>query len=184
MKKLLLAMTVVLAAQAPAQAGVNSDPPVNVLLAGGEAANKITIRATKDRRWYVINSIVPLEVGGTICANPPDMPTQLVCHAYAVASFEFNADGGNDRIAVGRSVKIPITVRGGPGNDQILGGGGPDKLIGGAGNDRLFGRGGDDVLLGGDGRDALNGGGGNDRMRGGRGRDFLNPGPGRNRVRQ
>ncbi len=132
----------------------------------------------------MIDSVVPLEVGGSVCSNPPDVPTELVCQAPLVASFEFNADGGDDRIVIGRSVKIPVTVRAGPGDDYVVAGGGPDRLLGGAGNDRLFGRGGDDVIFGRAGRDTLVGGGGNDLLRGGRGKDFLSPGPGVNSARQ
>jgi Ca2+-binding RTX toxin-like protein len=184
MKKfLLLALTAVLVAQVPARADTN-DSPVNVLIAGGEARNKITIRLTGDGHYYVIDSIVPLEVGGTVCANPPDVSTKLLCRAPMIASFEFNAGDGNDRMAIGRSVTIPVLARGGPGNDHFLGGGGEDKMLGGSGNDRLFGRGGNDTLFGGNGRDRVVGGPGDDVLRGGRGFDFLAPGPGRDRVRQ
>ena len=34
---------------------------------------------------------------------------------------------------------MPVTMRGGAGDDSLLGGGGPDKLIGGEGDDRLVG---------------------------------------------
>jgi len=184
MKKLLLVMTLALAAQAPAHAAMDGSTPVNVLIAGGEAANKITIRLTGDGAYYVISSIVPLEVGGTICANPPGKPTELICNAPDIASFEINANAGDDRIAIGRSVKLPVTVRGGAGRDHLLGGGGPDKLLGGPGSDRLFGRGGDDLLFGGPGRDILTGGAGDDLLRGGLGRDFLSPGSGGDSMRQ
>jgi Ca2+-binding RTX toxin-like protein len=184
MKKLLLAMMLAFAVQAPVHASADAPAPVNVLLAGGGASNKITIALSGDGRYYVIDSIVPLEVGGSICTNPPGVPTELICDAPMVASFEFNVDGGNDRIAIGRSVTIPVTVRGGPGNDHLLGGGGPDRLLGGEGYDRLYGRGGNDILLGGSGPDTLSGGSGNDLLRGGLGNDFLVPGSGIDRVRQ
>jgi Ca2+-binding RTX toxin-like protein len=184
MKKLLLATMLVLAVQAPAHASTDATAPVNVLLAGGEASNKITIALSGDGHYYVIDSIVPLEVGGSICTNPPGVPTELVCDAPMVASFEFNVDGGNDRIAIGRSIETPVTVRGGPGDDQLLGGGGPDRLFGGEGYDRLFGRGGNDTLLGGSGADTLSGGSGDDLLRGGPGNDFLVPGSGMDGIRQ
>jgi Ca2+-binding RTX toxin-like protein len=182
MKKLLLAMLLASAALAPLPA--SADAPVNVLLAGGEASNTISIQLSPDGRAYVIDSVVPLEVGGTVCVNPPDLPTELICQAPAVASFEFNADGGDDNIYIGRSVTIPITVRGGPGDDYVTAGGGPDKLFGGDGRDRLFGRGGDDTLFGGAGSDTLVGGRGGDMLRGGAGGDSLAPGSGINSARQ
>lgn len=184
MKKLFLVAMLVFAAQMPAHASTGVSAPVNVLLAGGEASNKITIGLSTDGRYYVIDSIVPLEVGGTVCTNPPGIPTELLCQAPAVASFEFNANAGNDKIAIGRSVTIPVTVRGGPGNDQIVGGGGADRLLGGDGYDRLYGRGGNDILFGGPAPDTLSGGSGNDILRGGPGSDFLVPGSGVDSIRQ
>lgn len=80
-----------------------------------------------------------------------------------------------------------MTVRGGPGDDTILGEGGNDSLYGyegndtldgGGGNDTLSGHEGDDILLGGDGDDYLAGQEGNDTLFGGAGNDFLGAGPG------
>jgi Ca2+-binding RTX toxin-like protein len=182
MKKLFLAMALVLAAQSPALASTTA--PVNVLIAGGAASNTISIRLSSDGEVYVIDSVVPLEVGGPICVNPPDKQTELICQAPAIASFEFNADGGDDAITIGRSVTIPILVRGGPGNDYVAGGGGDDRLLGGVGHDRLFGRAGNDTLIGGVGDDILVSGNGNDLLRGGLGDDYLSPGSGDNNARQ
>ena len=76
---------------------------------------------------------------------------------------------------------------GGPGNDQLFGGGDDDLLSGRGGNDTLFGfnsndtlngDAGDDSLVGGHGNDDLGGGGGNDKLQGGAGRDLLNGGRG------
>ncbi|MBW8059012.1 MAG: hypothetical protein FVQ78_01500, partial [Solirubrobacterales bacterium] len=124
------------------------------------------------------DSIVPLEVGGTVCANPPGNLHQLICQAPLVSSFEVNAGAGDDRVKVARNVPIPVTMRGGAGRDALIGGAGADKLIGGNGNDRLAGQGGPDLLYGGRGRDKLIGGRGNDVLRGGPGRDVLRGGPG------
>ena len=51
------------------------------------------------------------------------------------------------------------------GNDTLRGGAGNDRLYGGSGRDRLFGDAGHDYLLGGAGNDFLKGGSGNDRVR-------------------
>ena len=45
-----------------------------VLLAGGSASNTIHIWLTADGRSYVIDSVVPLEVGGEVCTNPEGNP--------------------------------------------------------------------------------------------------------------
>ena len=78
----------------------------------------------------------------------------------------------------------PIVVRGGAGNDFIVGGSSTgDALAGDAGNDVIYGdslplleafvKGGDDLLNGGKGDDKLYGQGGNDQLAGGDGNDQL-----------
>ena len=66
---------------------------------------------------------------------------------------------------------MKATMRGGPGDDNIQGWQGRNRLVGNAGNDELQGRSQSDVLLGGSGRDDLRGGVGSDVLRGGGGRD-------------
>jgi len=183
MKRAALIPLTFLALCAPAFA--SPEPPTfNVLLAGGSASNVIHIWLTPDGRDYVIDSIVPLEVGGSVCSNPEGNPNELICEAPPIASFEMNADGGDDAVTVSGDISIPITMRGGTGNDRLVGGSGPDKLIGGEGKDRLVGRAGADSLYGGPGQDVLVGGPGDDMLRGGPGRDVLAGGPGTNDVSQ
>jgi Ca2+-binding RTX toxin-like protein len=181
MRKALLISFALPALLAPAL-GRAEARPVNLLLAGGPEANMIDIRLTPDGRSYVIDSIVPLEVGGSVCANPAGQPNELLCEARRVGSFEVNAAGGDDVIRVTGRVTVPITMRGGPGRDTLVGGNGSDKLLGGGGNDRLVGRGGPDLLCGGPGSDVLVGGPGRDVLIGGAGRDVLRGGPGRNTI--
>ena len=183
MKKAILILLAICAVQAPSFAPAQS-ARYNVLLAGGPEANMIHIWLTEDGRNYVIDSIVPLEVGGSVCDNPPGKENQLVCPAPPIAGFEVNAGGGDDRVTVAKSVSIPVTMRGGSGNDFLLGGAGPDKLIGGAGDDRLVGWRGADLLAGGSGNDVHIGGPGNDIILTGSGRDVVRPGPGNDVVRK
>jgi Ca2+-binding RTX toxin-like protein len=159
-------------------------PQVTVLLAGGAEEDTITIGLSADGRSYVIDSAGPLEVGGSVCAHPEGMPTELVCEAAPIAGFEVNAGGGNDSITVARTVPAPVTLRGGPGNDRLVGGAGDDRLIGGAGDDTLIGRAGNDTLFGGPGDDRLIGGPGNDVLRGEAGEDVLLAGSGENDLAQ
>jgi Ca2+-binding RTX toxin-like protein len=173
----------ILALQAPAMAHAESKT-YTVLLAGGEEANTIDIWLSSDGRDYVIDSGVQLDVGDTICAHPEGNPNELVCSAPLIGGFEVNAGGGDDRVAVAKDISIPVTIRGGAGNDFLIGGSGPDKLIGGAGNDRLIGGRGADLLYGGEGKDVLIGGLGNDALRGGYGEDTLIDGPGKDSVHQ
>jgi Ca2+-binding RTX toxin-like protein len=104
---------------------------------------------------------------------------------------------GNDSIVVKADLKVPTKLEGGPGNDNIYGGGGADEiwgacsnpavvcaglsdtLRGGAGNDTLHGGNTtpnngapNDTLYGGEGDDRLDGGIGSDQLYGGNGRDL------------
>jgi Ca2+-binding RTX toxin-like protein len=184
MKKAIVTLLAALAALAPAHSLAAGPPTYNVVLAGGEEANVIHIWLTPDGRQYVIDSVVPLEVGGTVCANPEGRTNELVCDAPSIAGFEVNAGGGEDEVSVAKQVSIPVTMRGGPGNDTLIGGSGPDKLVGGSGDDTLVGGSGDDVLYGGSGADRLIGGPGNDVLNGGPGVDILVGGPGNDVLKQ
>jgi hypothetical protein len=183
MKRAILIMLAILAAQTATVARAEATS-YTVVLAGGAEVSMIHIWITPDGRNYVIDSVAPLEVGGTICEHSAGNPTELVCQAPLVAGFEVNAGTGDDSIVVSNEVTIPVTMRGGAGADALVGGGGPDKLIGGDGNDRLVGRGGDDLIFGGPGNDSIYGGSGEDVLRGGPGNDVLSGGSGVNNIRQ
>ena len=79
-----------------------------------------------------------------------------------VDAVEVDVGVGDDVVQADREdvdspdFSIPITIRGGEGNDV---------LTGGAGNDRVYGQGGNDLLDGFDGTDFLNGGDGTDQCR-------------------
>jgi Ca2+-binding RTX toxin-like protein len=95
--------------------------------------------------------------------------------------FRIDGGGGDDRLAIQVGVSAPITtvtIRGGKGNDVLLGSPFADRLDGGAGRDHLDGRAGDDELHGGAGNDSLLGNGGADQLFGGAGADFLDGGDG------
>ena len=59
------------------------------------------------------------------------------------------------------------------GSVTLIGGDGKDELIGGSKNDAISGQGGDDVLTGGKGNDTISGGEGDDMLFGGLGNDLL-----------
>lgn len=174
-------MLAILAAQSASPA--HAETTYTVVLAGGATESMIRIWLTPDGRSYVIDSVAPLEVGGTICENTPGVPTELICKAPLVAGFEVNAGEADDTVSVASPVEVPVTMRGGSGEDTLIGGSGPDKLIGGNGSDKLAGRGGNDLLFGGNGNDELLGGSGDDVVRGGNGHDRLSGGSGENVVR-
>lgn len=74
-------------------------------------------------------------------------------------------------------------INGGEGDDTIDGGGGNDVIIGGIGNDYLLGGTGADRIIGGLGDDTIDGGLGNDALSGGDGADVIDGEAGRDVVR-
>jgi Ca2+-binding RTX toxin-like protein len=182
MKRIVLISFALVALLAPAFAHA-ATKTYTVLLAGGDEANMIKIWLTSDGRQYVIDSVVQLEVGGDVCVHAGEDPNELLCDAPSIGGFEVNAGEGDDSVRVASQVTIPVTIRGGAGDDVLFGGSGADKLVGGSGEDRLVGRGGDDQLYGGPGNDTLIGGPGDDLLSAGPGMDTLAGGSGTNEVR-
>jgi len=99
---------------------------------------------------------------------------------------------GNDRLT-GSDATLPANeslegnefLEGGPGNDTLLGRGGPDFLTDGEGEGEGEGSttpDGDDTYFGGPGGDLLSSGTGNDTVAGEDGDDFVDPGPGTDTV--
>jgi len=181
MKRAILTATTVLVAWAAMTAHA-AEPPLTVLLAGGAEESGIEITLSPDGRTYVIDSLAPLEVGGSVCWHPEAQANELLCEAAAIGGFEVNAGAGDDSVTVAREVPVPVTLRGGPGQDRLVGGAGGDKLVGGPGEDLLIGRAGADSLFGGSGADRLIGGSGNDLLHGESGDDTLLGGSGRNEL--
>ena len=167
-----------------AHATERPEKSVNVVLAGDNLDNSISIGVSPDGRQYTIESSAPLEVGGEICWHPEANEDHLLCEAAPIAGFEVNGNGGGDTLLLAPAVAVPATLRGGPGDDQLTGAAGNDKLVGGPGEDTLIGRGGNDSLFGGSEDDTLSGGPGDDRLLGGSGMDVLLGGSGVNELVQ
>jgi Ca2+-binding RTX toxin-like protein len=68
-------------------------------------------------------------------------------YAY-LKSHTFFGMAGDDTLIIGAQSTVSNTLYGGPGNDQLVGGGGADTLYGGDGNDWLAGGLGDDTING------------------------------------
>jgi Ca2+-binding RTX toxin-like protein len=180
-----IAATALVGVFAPlAGATERTEKSVNLVLAGDDLSNTISVAVTPDGRQYTIESAAPLAVGGELCRHPEGDESQLLCEATAIAGFEINGNGGDDTITLATNVPVPATLRGGPGEDKLTGGAGNDKLVGGPGNDKLTAGAGNDSLFGGSGEDQLSGGNGDDRLLGGSGMDLLLGGSGVNEVVQ
>jgi len=143
---------------------------LNLLLVGGPGPMAIDISLSADGRTYTIKANGPLEVGTQACENPPNDQDELVCQASAISSFEINGGNAGSTETVSKNVPVPATLRGGVGNDVLIGGS-DDTLFGRAGEDILIGRGSDDRLYGGHGNDRLQADGSGDVLNGGPGYD-------------
>ncbi len=69
---------------------------------------------------------------------------------------------GDDDIAIDDDIDIATLIWGGEGNDRIRGGGGNDVILGQQGDDRIYGSSGRDILIGGAGSDKIYGDEGED----------------------
>lgn len=96
--------------------------------------------------------------------------------SFPVGSFDSiiaDMGVGADSVTVDDGLFQPVYGRGGPGEDTLDGGGGPDDLAGGSAHDTITGGPGDDTLRGGTGPDDLTGGPGDDDIDGQGGADTL-----------
>jgi Ca2+-binding RTX toxin-like protein len=182
MKRLLVIAIFALAA-CPALAAAAPEQSVTLLLTAGPGDDVFDVKLNQDGTSYLIDSLAPLEAGGDICTHEEGSVHELTCDAKAIGGFEANSGPGDDSVIISPKILVPATLRGGPGDDRLRGGGGADKVLGGPGDDYLRGEGGNDWLLGGAGEDWLWGGGGDDRLVGGPGPDYLNGGRGEDDVR-
>lgn len=89
-----------------------------------------------------------------------------------VDSIRVIGQAGDDNISA-ILVTQPMVIDAGEGNDTVKGGVGDDKILGRDGNDNLRGTKGDDSILGGNGNDTLQGQFGRDTLIGGEGDDTL-----------
>jgi Ca2+-binding RTX toxin-like protein len=177
MKRMALIAILVLAA-CSATAAPAAERSVILLLVGGPEQDVLDIKLSPDGRSYLIDSLTPLEAGGDLCTQPQESAHELVCEALPIAGFEVNVGGGDDSAIISPKIPVPVTLRGGEGDDRLRGGAGADKLLGGPGADFLLGHGGKDWIFGGPGNDWLYGGAQGDRLVGGSGSDYLNGGAG------
>ena len=90
--------------------------------------------------------------------------TRVRCLSPPRSFLNIKTREGSDRVAIDRSVRTGAEVRGGSGDDLIIGGKLGDDLSGDGGDDVIRGKGGDDDLgsLFDLGRDSYYGGAGND----------------------
>jgi hypothetical protein len=95
------------------------------------------------------------------------LPKPVLFNLADIDRIIVDLGAGDDCFDMAGSVRLPVVVHGGAGNDFLQNGGGPGVLLGEAGNDKVKGGKGRDILMGGVGRDHLHGGEDDDILIGG-----------------
>jgi Ca2+-binding RTX toxin-like protein len=108
--------------------------------------------------------------GGNIELGPGDDDLAMAFRIAAAGTNLVRGGDGDDRIV---GIADADTFQAGAGRDFLRSGDGDDTLDGGVGNDVLEGENGADTLTGGAGRDTLDGGPGTDSISGGDGHDTV-----------
>ncbi|MCX7892735.1 MAG: Ig-like domain-containing protein, partial [Burkholderiales bacterium] len=134
-----------------------------------EADGRIRVKVNREERIYTgITGIVVDARGGNDVVRLSGLTIGAIVEGGS----------GNDKLDASGVVRAKVELRGGDGNDTLIGGALGDRLLGGNGNDTIRGGGGDDWIEGGAGDDALFGDEGDDVLLGGAGADTLKGGSG------
>ncbi len=103
-------------------------------------------------RAFVVNGVLTVQANGIPFVSYP---------SDAIESLTFNCGSKNDEIVLSGMTEdlfpnlTTVTIKGGAGNDRIVGSFAQDSIDGGSGNDTLSGGENDDTLIGGAGTDML-----------------------------
>jgi Ca2+-binding RTX toxin-like protein len=141
-----------------AAAGVNFD----------EATGLLSITSNGKNDWIQISQT---DTNLVVTFNKQTSEHDLA--EVTVTGIQIDSGAGNDWIWIDDSVEVNAVINGGNGNDRIKGGGGDDTILGDKGNDRVWGGAGNDNVNGGAGNDWLWGDDGDDVMHGDAGHDHL-----------
>jgi len=158
-----LALPTLGSAAAAASGSVVTVTPTLVLVAAGPGANNNVV-------VYDAGAEIGIIDGAGIVRAPGCRAVTNAVLCPTRPRIQIKTGDGNDSVLALTS--IPVTVKGGTGDDTVTGGNGSDKIVGQGGNDTLRGGAGDDELLGSAGDDTLEGGAGADKLIGQSGADL------------
>lgn len=157
-----VAGTLALTGATPAHAAVSAKVRVvgdTIHYVAGPAHNRIMLSVIGG--YYVIDDVVRI-VPGRGCYQAPGINDTIVhCDATRINLIQLDLGDGEDRVGskqVAPTLKVPLWLVGGPGQDILFGERGDDRIDGGGGDDKLDGGPGDNVLDGGANRDACTNG--------------------------
>ncbi|MEQ1825436.1 MAG: LamG-like jellyroll fold domain-containing protein, partial [Pirellula sp.] len=127
---------------APGVAELGADGTLT-LFAGDDAGKRSTIYGTDPNETFEINQTIESSVTTTHVKfhflNRDGDPDSTLRSFTGVQRIFFSGGSGNDTVTVDASVTVPVTLKGGAGNDVLIGGSADDVLIGDAGNDIMTG---------------------------------------------
>ena len=169
---LVAAVGIVLAAAAPASAGIITRGSVSGVQTYTytestlNQANSVTLnylQGDADGREYRFFDPTGLTASGDADSHCTEVsPTFVKCDDN-VQRVSISLGSGTDELVIDHAIATddgvpdPVTIDGGTGNDRLEGSDQNDTIVGGDGADDLFGFGGGDTLNGGAGADSLHG---------------------------
>ena len=156
----------------------------NVWLANGVLNIQGDTTQTNNLTANLIHSGTQIDASG-------DHAHQLIVPLSSVTSINVIGGPEADYVFIDNNLKIPVSINGGDGADQVRGGGGYNSIIEGNGNDWISGRGatnyikvgnGNDTVMGANGNDTIIAGDGNDTLDGANGDDSITAGNGNDTI--
>jgi ELWxxDGT repeat protein len=135
----------------------------NVALSAGTSAGQVVVSAFGLRQTF----------------DASDSPDGMT----VITRILVESGAGNDSISASSSLRLPLIVMAGEGDDRVMAGGGPVSVEGEGGKDFITGGAQDDTIDGGAGDDVIVAGIGNDIVIGGLGNDAIDAGPNDDTVR-
>jgi Ca2+-binding RTX toxin-like protein len=168
----------------PALAGVvHVEGSVVIFKAGNNEVNTVVVNARgsafNPATGQFVQGFTVTDSTASILSGPGCKafgPT-AVCDILSASLVSLDLGDKNDRVSQQETEPgnaVPMRVKGGTGDDVLIGSSRNDDLDGELGDDTIDGGGGDDVLTGGFGDDTITGGRGSDTISGGPGKDTIN----------
>gem|GEM_PF-4127407 len=127
---------------APGVAELGNDGTLT-LYAGELASKRSKIYGSDPNETFEIKQVLEAGLPTTQVTfrftNRDGVPDSTMRSYTGVQRIAFSGGSGDDKVTVDASVTVPVTLKGGPGNDILIGGSGDDVLIGDDGNDSVTG---------------------------------------------
>ncbi len=138
-RALALAFALLVLAPATAAAGTFAIVGATIVYSGEAGEDKISAFEQADSVRFTRFGETSLGAPDGTCTLSVDNQS-VVCPKAGVQRVLLELGDGDDVVAIGASVTLPVTMNGDGGNDGLFGGSGDDEFFGGAGDDNLVSR--------------------------------------------